>query len=237
MREEARKMTITAKYAGTCAACGGAIRVGDMIEWQRGSQPRHATCPQSVDPSAPRAEIQVSRGEGYGGRPYVVGQTMRLRDRRAVTVVSATQCYIREDGMSFGVGDEEGHIYHADCRLATEEETRDLVARELRATERRIAGEWLRALVSGGIGVYEEGEHILDGEEIAVGGTDTRIVGGGTWITICDDWNWFVRNNGADGDDWRGNNMRTCGAGARGYRVERDAELERWIREAARLAA
>lgn len=37
-------MTITAKYAGRCAACGGAIRVGEPIEWSRGGPTTHAGC-------------------------------------------------------------------------------------------------------------------------------------------------------------------------------------------------
>jgi hypothetical protein len=28
---------ITAKFAGTCRKCGGRIKVGDQIEWQKGT--------------------------------------------------------------------------------------------------------------------------------------------------------------------------------------------------------
>jgi hypothetical protein len=42
-------------------------------------------------------------------------------------------------------------------------------------------------------------------------------------------WNlgavWYVQNNGADGDDWSANNVRTGGAGAIGWRVGRTEEL------------
>lgn len=37
-------------------------------------------------------------------------------------VLSASQRYYREDGMSFGVGDEKGYVYSAVCRAATEAE-------------------------------------------------------------------------------------------------------------------
>jgi hypothetical protein len=39
-------MTISAKFAGTCTACGQPIAVGDSIEWQRGVKgSRHTACP------------------------------------------------------------------------------------------------------------------------------------------------------------------------------------------------
>ncbi len=37
-------MTITAKYPGTCRLCGGKIRPGQEIEWERGQKPVHANC-------------------------------------------------------------------------------------------------------------------------------------------------------------------------------------------------
>ena len=39
-------MIITSKYNGTCAACGGGIRKGERIDWERGKRPNHATCGQ-----------------------------------------------------------------------------------------------------------------------------------------------------------------------------------------------
>jgi len=38
-------MTITARYASRCRACGGHIAPGDCIEWERGNQPAHTQCP------------------------------------------------------------------------------------------------------------------------------------------------------------------------------------------------
>lgn len=40
-------MTITAKFAGHCVACGGTITAGDKIEWEKGKKARHAECPAS----------------------------------------------------------------------------------------------------------------------------------------------------------------------------------------------
>jgi hypothetical protein len=50
-------MTITAKFAGTCAVCGGRIAAGDKIEWSKGKATRHAACPKaSATPSAALSE-------------------------------------------------------------------------------------------------------------------------------------------------------------------------------------
>jgi hypothetical protein len=45
--------------------------------------------------------------------------------------------------------------------------------------------------------------------------------GGGEWVVIepNEKYFWYVINNGADGDDWRSNNVSTGGAGAIGYRL------------------
>lgn len=44
---------------------------------------------------------------------------------------------------------------------------------------------------------------------------------------------WYVVNNGADGDDWSRNNVRTGGAGAIGWRLPHTAELEAEVRAVA----
>lgn len=48
-------MTITAKYAATCATCGGRINPGQQIEWSKGSPVRHTACgATSAAPAAPK---------------------------------------------------------------------------------------------------------------------------------------------------------------------------------------
>lgn len=74
------------------------------------------------------------------------------------------------------------------------------------------------------------GDHVLQGERLL----DTQdIYGGGDWWVISEDAVWYVRNNGHDGDDWSRNNVRTGAAGAIGWRLPRDAEMERELRELA----
>ena len=42
-------MTITAKFASSCPTCGGKIRKGEQINWERGKPAQHVQC-------APQAE-------------------------------------------------------------------------------------------------------------------------------------------------------------------------------------
>lgn len=45
-------MKIPAKFSSVCPACGFRIRVGDEVEWERGSPARHAVCPAAERPKA-----------------------------------------------------------------------------------------------------------------------------------------------------------------------------------------
>ena len=58
-----------------------------------------------------------------------------------------------------------------------------------------------------------------------------NIYGGGYLFIISEDGLWFIRNNGADGDDWSRNNIETGGAGAIGWTVPYDGVLVDMIRE------
>ena len=217
-------MTIKAKYSGTCRMCGGTIAIGDAIEWEKGQGASHVACPEA-SPDNADATIELHRGEGYGGRPYTVGAVIRrTKIGDAVTVVSASQRYIRDDGMSFGVGDEQGHIYYAKCRPATDEELAGLVAHETERDAKKNAAarrtEIAQTIIK--TGEAPEGDNSPEGERVM----DTQnIVGGGDWFVVGPDHVWYVRNNGMDGDDWSANNVRTGGAGAIGWRVPFDAAL------------
>lgn len=56
------------------------------------------------------------------------------------------------------------------------------------------------------------------------------IYGSGDWFVISRDYIWYVKNNGADGDNWSANNVATGGAGAIGWRVPYSIDLERRIK-------
>jgi hypothetical protein len=57
------------------------------------------------------------------------------------------------------------------------------------------------------------------------------IYGGGERITLDDESNeiWVISNNGADGDFWGDNNIRTGGAGAIGYKMTIDNKCKEYI--------
>ena len=76
-------MTITAKFPGTCAACGAAIQPGQQIEWQRGEKPRHANCGTERAPAAPAKQQEKAPGLDavVAGRATYRGKTYYLAGR------------------------------------------------------------------------------------------------------------------------------------------------------------
>lgn len=69
---------------------------------------------------------------------------------------------------------------------------------------------------------HPEGECVLDTQ---------NIYGGGDWFVIGEDRIWYVRNNGMDGDNWSYNNVRTGGAGAIGWYIPMDTDIEDMLRD------
>lgn len=119
-------------------------------------------------------------------------------------------------------------------RLASAEEVAAMEAKEAEARATAEAGRAReRAIEAIKAQILERGErpagwHDVDGERLI----DTQnIYGGGSWFVVTATHIWYVRNNGADGDDWAANNVRTGGAGAIGHRIAYDAELAEELRE------
>lgn len=88
-----------------------------------------------------------------------------------------------------------------------------------RAEKRAVAKE-RRALTDAirDAGEAPKGHHEIDAEALM---STWNPYGGGDWICITDQYVWYVKNNGADGDTWAYNNVRTSGAGAIGWRIDR----------------
>jgi hypothetical protein len=151
-------------------------------------------------------------------------------------VLQASSRYYREDGMSFGVGDESGRVYFATCRAATDEESASLREKEEEAAKAKEKAKAFRELEKLFEGKYVATEQpiLLKGEVVPVGEGQTPY-GGGEWFVIAEDkeWIWHVLNNGGDGDDWSQNNIATGGAGAIGRRVPYSEPLEQQIRDLA----
>lgn len=81
-------MTITAKYAGKCSVCGGAIHVGSKIEWAKGAGSKHAGCAGgTVSAPAYRSAYRGRLGSGAGSAPNVRGYSSYCTDR------SGCRCY------------------------------------------------------------------------------------------------------------------------------------------------
>ncbi len=155
-------------------------------------------------------------------------------------VLTASARYIREDGLSFGVGDESGHVYSAICRPATDEESAPLRQEIAELAAKRMAAGRLQEIRKQ---IIEEGEwpEPTDGQLSPEGetipfGPGQNIYGGGAWFVVGSEWVWYVINNGSDGDDWSSNNVRTGGAGAIGRRVPATAELSWQIKSLATAA-
>lgn len=180
-------MTMKAKYPGTCRTCGGAIRPGDTIDWEaRTRQAFHLQCPPVTPrPAAPTQEavpaakapaaIELSGGSGYGCKGWQVGQIVQAHPKRVAAggpewlyVLRAGRQYHSEDGMSFGVGDDRGYTYWAQCRAATAEEAAPAIAAATRGAARKAAEtrvEELRQLVAG-TGEKCAGTDAVKGEEL-----------------------------------------------------------------------
>lgn len=218
-------MTITAKFNGKCRKCGGNISAGETIEWEKGIGASHVECPKKKTEKTPDGTIKISGGSGYGCRGFMVGGTY-LYKGQYVTAIESGKHYYREDGISFGVGDESGYVYWANCRPATETEIEPLrQAAEKLETERLRVEElkgFMREFASSG--QYPAGENLPVGDTVPVGNGQT-IYGGGEWFVIGPELTWFIINNGHDGDDWSRNNVRTGGAGGIGYTLPTTPEL------------
>jgi len=191
-------MTMKAKYPGRCRECGRPIRVGDEIDWSPDGGAYHAACQASPQrPSGSTgadAPYALHRGSGSGHRAYAVGQTIQITGHRPanwpewVTVVRARQEWVPEEGLSMGVGADEGYVYEADCRAATEQEIAAAMARrELRTIAKATDAERQACIRR----VRSSANHVTtgpsaSGETIPIDpkGRETWWIGpAGIWIT------------------------------------------------------
>jgi hypothetical protein len=239
---------INAKYPGTCKGCGGRFGAGTKIVWESGAGAKHVECPSEPEKAhsslhktvtAPRSAegpIKLSGGSGYGCEGWYVGQVIVSSEKRrreggpdGLVVVTASKRYVREDGMSFGVGDEQGHLYSASARPATQEELQtrvdDICEQAYIDKARAELKDEFEAIKAKGERpercAWPHGETLYD--------TATGY-GHGQAIVIGDDeiskGIWAIQHNGADGDDWSHNNLPGC----IGWRIDRNEELANRIR-------
>jgi len=248
-------MTIKARYPGKCYKCGGVIGVGQDIDWDKDTKKAsHLKCPAKVatpvatpkaaTPKAadgsqgllvtefPRRTRQEAPPAGYVFRSNKYGKHVTVVKVRS-EFLSANDCAENGDETFGGAAYWLHTIY---CRPATDEEAAPVLAAEVEAQKKKDAAARLEAIAkqtcltgerAPKIEGTQDGRNDVDGEVLC---DSFDLHGGGSRFVITSDAIWYVRNNGADGDDWSANNVRTGGAGAVGYRVPLDAGLAEEIR-------
>lgn len=186
-------------------------------------------------PKVGGAKYVWSKGSGYGGEVIEPGEVIKSGKKHLqegwpeyITVIKTTKNFYREDGMSFGVGEDRGYMYTYHCREATDQEAATKRAEDLAHKSKQDA---LKRLQEIGKYIQTNGKYPPawadpKGERYMLDETGL-LYGGGSWFIVQGPVVWFVRNNGADGDDWSHNNVRTGGAGAIGWFVlNNDIALE-----------
>jgi hypothetical protein len=162
--------------------------------------------------AVPADAIRFSRGEHYGGDYIAAGTVMRNpRDESQIVVIlDCTSQYIREDGMSFGVGDEEGYLYSYAARLATDEESAPLLASEAAQAERRALRDEQHQLFAHTKESGAEYSFADDGNAHKLQGIvieDPDGKGFARWVIDgAGGYIWYCHNNSADGDCWADTN-------------------------------
>ncbi|OWL98960.1 hypothetical protein CBQ26_00440 [Deinococcus indicus] len=233
---------ITAQYKGVCTRTGQPYPAGTRIARDEFGYYR-------ADVPNPGGDIRLSGGSGYDCDGWRIGEVVwhepwnaetQTRDPgHALVITRASRRYIRQDGLSFGVGDDNGYLYSALARRATPEEAAPLIARReasLHALERRRRhDEGLRQLFQAAQadGEIPGGHHrLIEGRRLKIGAGFT-IYGGGEELHVEPGAQvvWHLRNNGMDGDFWGANNVATGGAGAIGVRLPVTPERRAFLSE------
>jgi hypothetical protein len=96
-------MTITSRYAGKCASCGGRIHPGDRIEWQKGQGSRHITCqvgPTLTTPPRQDRTVQITEPGVYENNEgiFIVKRARESGNLYAKKLVEINADRLTEDG-------------------------------------------------------------------------------------------------------------------------------------------
>lgn len=156
------------------------------------------------------------------------GYIFRSKDLGVVVVTHVEARYIKEDGLSLGLDDDQGWMTTIWVKPADSDDTARFEAEELLRKSRSAAIDRLEEIAKEiqKKGQMPSGKHRLSGKAMYLPGTKRHVLyGGGSWFVINGSKIWYVRNNGADGDDWSHNNVETGGAGAMGWAIPYDEAL------------
>lgn len=186
---------------------------------------------QQDDQAAGRIRfIEGARGARWRARPG----SLIVRKGTVYRVEHSSAEYVGENGMSFGLGPDDTHMIRYTVVPAVgadaDEMRGQMAAREHAQQTRKVIAQEVRSLVDQvrKTGVVPEGrENVPEGDRYLDSAT---IDGGGNWWVVGPEHIWYVENNGADGDDWSYNNVRTGGAGGIGWRIPYDQQIADKIR-------
>jgi hypothetical protein len=154
-----------------------------------------------------------------------------LYEEKGVWYKILTRSYqrIKEDGMSFGLADDEGETIRGKARVASESEAAPYIAAKAERIAAKVERDrQIKERADLKNHIETNGDRPQPERSIRLGGQEylstQNIYGGGDWFVIDRESNeiWHVENNGTDGGNWSWNNIRTGGAGAIGYRIDYD---------------
>lgn len=225
-------MVIRARYAGTCAGCGERFAAGEEIEWNKAARETyHVSCAAIANEPAP---FLLSFMGGHRSEAPTRGTVLWSDEHhQAVTVVRVRASYMSpddaEDQDFFELANAGGWSFAVYCRAATTEEAEPVLAERADAIAQAEARQAIAQLKAQIQRDGERPEGIWQPGGVRVLDTQT-IYGGGDWFVVSPSHLWYVQNNGADGDDWGANNVRTGGAGAIGWRIPYDAAIADQLR-------
>lgn len=134
-------MTITARYPGRCAKCGGAINPGDRINWDKATRrTEHAQCPErpavSAQSGATRTNVRTNRKPGACER---CGHYLQSGQGRLVYCIEDAGCPVHHDYAGY-------HLYCLDedaCNQRREEarKKQEAIRAEVAALQATITTE------------------------------------------------------------------------------------------------
>lgn len=224
------------------AGAGAAVKVDPQSRWE---VEHDGECPTNPHNPSGVPTWTIGGGEGYGYQPFVPGASLRKEwwtnsrgpehdavpggvlvsdngeNRRVsgvITVVAANERYYADEGMSFGVGDEQGHYYSAQVRAATDEEAAPVLEAEARRAARKELGDRVGRLLAWRHGRVEDAERPPAGSP-DLGGLrslpqvplrqhdNTLLYADELYLDEPGGWLWTVVHNGMDGDTWDANNL------------------------------
>jgi hypothetical protein len=117
-----------------------AARKKDLDAHQDAYEPRPKEAPK---PKAPPIENGVVRLSSQSRNTYAKGAVFLGKDGHAYEVTQAQSTYIREDGLSMGLGDDTGWIHTLHVRPAGADKAKELLERQARHKEKRDVKEAL----------------------------------------------------------------------------------------------